>query len=367
MKNKEAINGGNINFDILLRKLHNYSEEKDCHEISRDSLDIAFNVRQLSHHAKSILANPEIKFHVNKNKTEEKSMKWKNINQEKIGYSEKKGIALFKFLYQLDHESISRLKQFELFPPSALFIYNLYTSELIDHFGHNLLRREKDNKSLCVEKLNNFLKSYREEYYSSEFQRTMNSHIRRTNKNRKGVEDLIDDILAKHSRIEAIRIDCTYRRKQDLKTDELATHITEEKARSDLKTYFHNLQRLPHFKNILGYVIKMERGIEKGLHFHMLFIMDGRKHQQDILLAKMLGEAWESVTNREGIYFNCNKKWKDSQLCAVGTIHRGDYEKIARLKSNVITYMTKIDEYVLFKPLLTGRTLFRSQIKKVRK
>ena len=361
----------------LCRKMNYYNPYHNGYVRPPDGSHLADIIRQLSNQAKETAGGNDIKFRLKKNNHKQESNYAKGNSiyrrykpENELTYklhSCQRGLQLVKFILQLDHEIIRKLIDFELYPTSAIFMKHMFSSGIINTAGHNLLRINSSNKSYCANALNSFVKKFRVEYNTVKFKERLNKHIRRVNKNRKGIEDFINYILEGHSRILAIRIDCSYRQKEDLTAEDLAIHIAEEYARDHLKLFMQQIKKRHEFEYTLGYVIKMERGIKKGLHFHMLFFMDSRKHQKDILLADMFGNVWEEVTDGEGLYFNCNKKWKNSPLCAVGTIHREDHEKIAGLKNDVITYMTKIDEYVLFRPLLKGRTLFRSQIKKARK
>lgn len=54
------------------------------------------------------------------------------------------------------------------------------------------------------------------------------------------------------------------------------------------------------FDNRVGYVWKLEYGIDKGFHYHMMI--------QDINIAKMIGEYWAAViTHYRGLYYSIKK------------------------------------------------------------
>ncbi|WP_199154329.1 hypothetical protein [Chromobacterium sp. ASV23] len=107
----------------------------------------------------------------------------------------------------------------------------------------------------------------------------------------------------------------------------------------------------------------MEVGPHKGLHFHAMMLFDGRHHREDITIATALGHYWVEITNEDGLFFNCNQKWSGMPHCAIGMIHRNDTDKRKELNERVVKYLTKMDRYFQFLPKLTGRTLFRSQIR----
>jgi hypothetical protein len=103
-----------------------------------------------------------------------------------------------------------------------------------------------------------------------------------------------------------------------------------------------------------GYIVKMEYGIDKGIHFHALILFDGsrRSNHSHIHSAKLLGEYWvDVVTKGSGDYWNSNAKIKDFKnagLCGIGTINADETELRNNLLNYVVKYLCKPSQF--FKP-----------------
>ncbi|MCY1462462.1 hypothetical protein D9M71_802370 [compost metagenome] len=78
----------------------------------------------------------------------------------------------------------------------------------------------------------------------------------------------------------------------------------------------------------------------------MLIFLDGSKVREDVVIAKMIGEHWNSVvTEGKGIYFNCNAKKSNYKFCGVGMINHFDLELRENLLRKAVIYITKPDYY----------------------
>ena len=109
---------------------------------------------------------------------------------------------------------------------------------------------------------------------------------------------------------------------------------------TDFKKSFDKLYR----KDCLGFIFKMEYGLEKGHHAHVIFFLNGHRRQRDIYISRELGELWvEKVTGGRGIYWNCNSRKYVYPQCGIGMIERTDHEKREILKKKVLTYLVKHD------------------------
>ena len=222
----------------------------------------------------------------------------------------------------------------------------------------------KPNKKEMVDLYNSFVDKFRKAAKEPGFVSEVSAQRRRCNKNRQGIEKLIDSIFMLYSRVVVIRLDCTYHRPEGMPDDEFARHITVDQARKDLAAFLSRNATHGLCQHRIAYVAKMEMGPKKGIHFHIMMFFDGRHHREDITMATTLGKYWEYVTDKRGMFFNCNQKWHGKPHCAVGVIHRHDHDVRANLQERVVPYLTKMDEYFQFLPMISGRTLFRSKVKK---
>ncbi|MEB3753755.1 YagK/YfjJ domain-containing protein [Acinetobacter sp. MD2(2019)] len=138
---------------------------------------------------------------------------------------------------------------------------------------------------------------------------------------------------------------------------------------ADKKNYTHN-EVIAHFHiiqqkirrstslHLKGYVWKLEYGIDQALHIHCFFFFCGRKHREDISLARMIGEMWNTQIGGQHCYFNCNatKNREKYKYDALGEINRDDQTKYDNI-AKVIHYFAKYEQYVLHRNLERVKTL----------
>jgi len=102
--------------------------------------------------------------------------------------------------------------------------------------------------------------------------------------------------------------------------------------------------------DVKAWICKRENGPDRGIHYHLLYALDGHKHREAASLSKILGEAWLKRVNKErGSYFNCAVRVNEYTFNALGQVRVGDRHKLYGIRE-AIRYMVKGDGYVL-----TGR------------
>lgn len=117
------------------------------------------------------------------------------------------------------------------------------------------------------------------------------------------------------------------------------------------------------FGSLLGYVIKLEYGKFKGFHFHCAFFFDGARCREDISLGRMIGEYWcQSITDGQGIHFNCNRYKDQYNQCGIGVVNYHDLEKITALHK-ALEYFAKFDKYIKFVAPDGAKLLTKSIVK----
>lgn len=103
-----------------------------------------------------------------------------------------------------------------------------------------------------------------------------------------------------------------------------------------------------NFPSYLSYVVKLEYGLQKGAHMHVLMLFNGAMVRQDVTIAKLIGEHWSKVvTGGMGVYFNCNAAPYKNRFshCGVGVFSRLDEATVAGFQA-VADYITKPDPLV---------------------
>ena len=104
----------------------------------------------------------------------------------------------------------------------------------------------------------------------------------------------------------------------------------------------------------LGYIKKLEYGAKKGFHYHLILLLSGHTHQQDVNIAKQLGEHWANViTAGQGAYYNCNAIKERYKYNGIGMIHRSDSAKREIFETKVVQYLVKYN--LPFQLLKDGR------------
>jgi hypothetical protein len=154
----------------------------------------------------------------------------------------------------------------------------------------------------------------------------------------------INALFAIHSRMMAIRVDLSYRkREQQSDTSYLANmHGSIDSFLSHRTKLLEQLQRHPLFKHLLGYLMKIEHGRVKGLHLHCLFLFNSSEVREHITIGTMIGRFWvNDITNGMGLFYNCNMHPKYFYN-GVGMVNNYDAHKRVGL-DYAVTYMTKPD------------------------
>ena len=151
----------------------------------------------------------------------------------------------------------------------------------------------------------------------------------------------INRIFSSHSKLLVIRIDLSYIQHLDVSLDRLE---------ADLKRFHSNRRHNGLLNDILGYVTKIEYGIDKKLHVHALFIFNGNDYCKDVKIAQYIGDYWKNtITAGNGIYWNCNHNKDKYVKLGIGAIKYDDNEKRDNL-IDAVSYLCKKTSQVI-KPI----------------
>lgn len=115
------------------------------------------------------------------------------------------------------------------------------------------------------------------------------------------------------------------------------------KARNSLFAFI----RQKFGKPFLGFAWKLEFGLKRGFHFHLMFLFNGRDLKSDITIVRMIGEFWKKELMRgNGTYYNCNAFKESYKVCGIGPYSKntdpGKWEGIELM----CAYLTKPDDLV---------------------
>ncbi|WP_421338457.1 YagK/YfjJ domain-containing protein [Aeromonas veronii] len=189
--------------------------------------------------------------------------------------------------------------------------------------------------------LEDVIEEFLEELDTSLHQKRLRNLKRSEARNSTSVHDYINKLFRLYSKLLVVRVDVHY-------GDEIKDTLTIEEAIDDRDTYLRAVKR--RYRDLLGYVWKLEYGVARGYHYHMAFIFNGNKVQGDISLGRKLGEEWKSLSREPRTYYNCNadrNKYEEWGAYGIGMVRCDDLEKRHLLLHNALSYLLKFDEALL--------------------
>lgn len=166
---------------------------------------------------------------------------------------------------------------------------------------------------------------------------------READKRYRNYAQYVDALFDRNDRIIVLRLDLSY---QKIYTRQ----ITLSKATSDMERLLNNRRNNQLFKSNIGYIIKTEYGIERGIHFHVLLFFNGsqRKGTSHVHHAQQIGEYWcNEITMGQGSYWNCNQnieEFRTRERCGIGVIHWNETNLRRNLQNYVLAYLCKVGQ-----------------------
>lgn len=193
-----------------------------------------------------------------------------------------------------------------------------------------------------------------EESRSPSFKKLLDDHERTTRKNRGSVMGYIDALFERYSKLLVLRIDLGYRKPLLRGTKEV---VTFDEVWGHRRRFLKDLKKLIPNNALAGYVWKLEYGLSKSFHYHLLIFLDGQKVREDITIARILGEHWvKAVTNGAGLYYNCNARKSGYRSLGIGLISHND-QSLREGLALAATYLVKPDYYIRMVAPKKGRVL----------
>jgi Inovirus Gp2 len=197
-----------------------------------------------------------------------------------------------------------------------------------------------------VEALNACIESIRQTVRTKEFSAAIKTRQRGANKNHKALLDYIDSLFAAHTRMLVLRIDFGYKT-QALYGKEFQTSVDFPKIKEQHTQLIKHLKTKMFKDSFLGFASKFEYGLAKGYHFHSLIFLNGAINRIDVVIGKIIGECWNTtLTEGNGLYYNCNGHKERYKLLGIGTINNYDVDLMSNLKEYVAPYLNKTDYFI---------------------
>ena len=154
-------------------------------------------------------------------------------------------------------------------------------------------------------------------------------------------EKYVDALQDRYSKLCVVRVDFGYK-----KDENNEVNVTLDEANKHIERLLANRRNNSIFNDNVGYVIKTEYTEDKGVHNHAVLFFDGNKVQNDKYKGDQIGNYWETITNGNGSYHNCNRSnYKNN---ATGMLDYRDVEKREKL-DNAMSYLVKEEQSI--KPL----------------
>lgn len=204
--------------------------------------------------------------------------------------------------------------------------------------------------------LNNLADEYRSALNSDTYKQHLGKYQRASRKNLTGATAYVNHLYSRYARLLVVRLDVSW-------TKQYAKDITAEMAKVNRQQLFRNMKRNALFRHVLGVMWKLEYGVEKGFHYHMIFFLDGNKAHSGVTISRQFGEYWKNIiTENKGVFFNCNADITRYEQSGIGMVKHND-ESMREGLVKAVTYLTKVDAYARLSLPGNVRTFGRGEIK----
>lgn len=136
----------------------------------------------------------------------------------------------------------------------------------------------------------------------------------------------------------------------------------EGKIEQAVEKLIRNLREKRIIPGVLGYIVKRENAYDRGIHLHLMAIVDGDKHFQSYKLTEMIKMYWiyECVGSPQlASGFNCYLRKDEYRYNAIGHVHYADEAMLLGVRK-AIEYLTKTDCHFLL-PKAFGKNMRKGQ------
>jgi len=168
------------------------------------------------------------------------------------------------------------------------------------------------------------------------FKNVLHDHERKAKDNFRSGRDYITEQFERHARLLVLRVDLYFR--PDAKGWAYC-----KVADMAVINYLRALRLGRIVPGYLGFIIKRENGISRGLHYHLMVFLDGHLHRNAYHLTQRMGEAWvRRAGTDKGSFFNCYARKDLFRYNGLGLVHVSDTAKLIGIRI-ALWYMSKQD------------------------
>ncbi|MFQ1997100.1 inovirus-type Gp2 protein [Aeromonas veronii] len=231
------------------------------------------------------------------------------------------------------HEEVSSAH-----PTVALFL-----THMREVYGLHLIHEKYLDSDVGYElarDINNALYAFLREFQSKAHRKRLNNLNRVESRNQLSIATYVNSLFDQHAKLLVLRLDIGYH-------EDYYDQLTLDLVTNDLRCYLRRIQN--KYPALVGYIWKLEYGVDRRFHTHITFIFNGAIHQRDISLSRAIGGLWEDITDNNGIYYNCQVRREEYQRWGtdgIGMVHYSDTVKRVHL-INALSYLTKLDTQIL--------------------
>jgi len=216
-----------------------------------------------------------------------------------------------------------------------------------------------------AELFNDLIILIRSKSRTEEFKKKVSNRKSNSTRMFKSITDYIEGLFAQRSRLLVIRIDLGYLVSVD-GCGEFRQNVTLEQVTADFDRFIRNMRHNSIFKNLYGYIWKLEYGEQKGYHYHLILFFKGSEQEKDVHIGFQVGNYWmKNITSNRGIFFNCNAKKGEYTHLGIGMIDI-NAESYADLRFNlnyyVVQYFTKNEQYLKIKLTEKYRVIGKGEV-----
>lgn len=229
----------------------------------------------------------------------------------------------------------------------------LFLTHMREVFGLHLIHEKYLDSDVGYElarDINNALYAFLRELKSKAHRKRLKNLERVESRNQRSIATYVNSLFDQHAKLLVIRLDIGYH-------EDYYDQLTLDLVTEDRNCYLRRVQN--KYPALLGYIWKLEFGVDRRFHTHITFIFNGAVHQRDISLGIALGEVWEDMSDNNGSYFNCQvrrEEYREWGTDGIGMVHYSDTVKRINL-INALGYLTKLDTQILA-VLPAGRRTF---------
>lgn len=262
-------------------------------------------------------------------------------------------LETLKFTRYIQSMKISQIQR--LHPTLALLV------SLVNKYRLSDILTDKDKYWMVdtpehVQWLNEAFHEFQSTLKSPDYKKQVSHFEQGAQKNYRRAQQYVDSLYQRYSKLLVVRVDLSYK-------SGICHRVKAHHLRQHRQALYKAINSNPLFLCCVGYILKLEFGIEKGFHYHALFFFDGQKVRRDITLGKLIGELWqERITEWAGLYFNCNYQKERYRELGIGLLRRTDAESKKGLL-NAVRYLCKADAWVRLAVPELKRTFWRGEIK----